>query len=49
MENNDVKKIYYLYYEKMYSFEEIEKYFKGKYTYREVKKIALSKIKGNVK
>lgn len=49
MKKADIEQIYYLYYEKMYSFEEIEKYFKGKYTYREVKKIALSKIKGSVR
>ncbi len=45
MKENDIDKMYYLYFERMYSFEAIEKEFKGKYTYEQVKKICLSFVK----
>ena len=41
----DKEKIYYLYWKKLCSIEEIEQYFKGKYTYREVKSIIKERYK----
>ena len=35
----DKEKIYYLYFERLFSLEEIEVYFKGKYTYNELRTI----------
>lgn len=41
----DKEKIYYLYWKKLCSIEEIENYFKGKYTYNEVRDIIRAKRK----
>lgn len=35
----DLEKIYYLYFERLFSIEEIEQYFKGKYSYNELRNI----------
>ena len=35
----DKEKIYYLYFERLFSLEEMEVYFKGKYTYNELRTI----------
>jgi hypothetical protein len=41
----DKEKIIYLFFQKCFSIEEIEKYFGGKYTYKEVKDIIRGKYK----
>lgn len=41
----DVDKMYYLYWQRMFSIEEIEHYFNGKYTYKEVRDIIRNKRK----
>jgi hypothetical protein len=38
-EKEDVAKIRYLYFYRFYSYEKLEKHFKGKYTYSQLKKI----------
>ena len=40
---SDLDKIYYLYWHRLFSIEEIENYFKGKYTYSEVRDIIRKK------
>jgi hypothetical protein len=42
----DVDKIHYLFFHRIFSIEDIEGYFKGKYTYNEIKKIIKEKING---
>ena len=37
--NKDLEKIYYLYFDRLFSMEEIESHFKGKYTYIEIRDI----------
>lgn len=39
----DNEKMYFLYFKRMFSMEEIEHYFKGKYTYNEVRNIIRTK------
>lgn len=39
----DLDKMYYLYWHRLFSIEEIEYYFKGKYTYNEVRDIIRKK------
>lgn len=39
----DMDKMYYLYWHRLFSIEEIEHYFKGKYTYNEVRDIIRKK------
>lgn len=41
--NADKEKIYYLYFERLFSYEDIERFFKGKYTYKELKSIIKEK------
>lgn len=41
--NQDKEKIYYLYFEKLFSIEEMEKHFKGKYSYNEIRNIIKDK------
>ncbi len=45
-QKKDVDKIHYLFFHRIFSIEEIEGYFKGKYTYNEIKKIIKEKING---
>lgn len=42
-EIKDNEKMYFLYFKRMFSMEEIEHYFKGKYTYNEVRNIIRTK------
>ena len=42
----DVDKIHYLFFHRIFSIEDIEAYFKGKYSYNEIKKIIKEKING---
>lgn len=39
------KEIWRLYFEKMYSYEELERHFKGKYKYCQLKSIIRERIK----
>lgn len=39
MTEKDKQKIIALYFERMYNYEELEKYFNNKYTYREIKAV----------
>ena len=41
--SKDKDKMYYLYWQKLFSIEDIEHYFKGKYTYNEVREIIRKK------
>ena len=41
--NKDIDKMYYLFFQRVFSIEEIEHYFKGKYTYNEVRDIIRAK------
>lgn len=41
--SKDKDKMYYLYWQKIFSIEDIEHYFKGKYTYNEVRDIIRKK------
>ena len=41
---NDIDEIKYLYFEKSRKLEEIERHFKGKYTYREIKSVTRKRI-----
>ena len=41
--SKDKDKMYYLYWQKLFSIEDIEHYFKGKYTYNEVRDIIRKK------
>lgn len=43
---SDIEEMCYLYFERMYSFEQIVEHFKGKYSYPQVRTILLNKIKG---
>lgn len=43
--NKDKDKMYYLFWQRIFSIEEIEHYFKGKYTYNEVRDIIRAKRK----
>ena len=43
--NKHKDKIHYLYFQRLFSIEQIEHYFKGKYTYREVKSIIKERYK----
>ena len=39
IKEKDKEKIYYLYFERLFSFSEMEDYFRGKYTYNELRDI----------
>lgn len=43
--DKDMEKIYYLYFDRIFSIEEIEHYFRGKYTYNEVRAVIKDKYK----
>ncbi len=43
--DKDLEKIYYLYFDRLFSMEEIEHYFKDKYTYNEIRDIIKDKYK----
>lgn len=43
--DKDMDKIYYLYFDRLFSIEEIEHYFRGKYTYNEVRAVIKDKYK----
>lgn len=42
-QNKDIPKIHHMFFERMFSIEEIEHFFKGKYTYNEVRSIIRGK------
>lgn len=44
--NKDVDKMIYLFFKKVFSIEDIEKFFNGKYSYNEIKKHIREKING---
>ena len=44
VDEDDKMEIEYLFFEKMMELEEIEKHFKGKYTYREIKSVTRKRI-----
>jgi hypothetical protein len=41
----DVDKIHYLFFQRVFSIQDIETFFKGKYTYNEIKAIIREKYK----
>lgn len=41
----DKKEIYDLYFNRCYSYEELEKHFKGKYTYTQLKTIIMERYR----
>lgn len=43
MIEKDKKKIWYLYFEKLYSYDELESYFAYRYTYSELKSVIKEK------
>ena len=46
MKEEDKKKVWELYFDKMYSYSQIMDYFKGKYVYADIKKAINSRYKG---
>lgn len=43
--DKDVQKIHHLFFERLFSIEEIQQYFKDKYTYNEVRNIVRGRYK----